>query len=172
MNLDSPSLPSLSGKDEIQPNEDLVNPWRLAQGDLVVARNLRGKVCRAIPSTLTIMKELVRRGIFPHHWEIYGVGFLELRNAFRSAQAPRSSAVLMEQWGVGISGGRGNEIYELVARKIGVPRAHIVEAVVERPAVEEVVSAHWQYKNAFELLVEVMDHERERLYQERQRLGE
>ena len=84
---------------EIQPTEDLITNERLAKGDLEVTYNPRDKINRAIPKDLTIVKELVRRGFFPQYYEIYGVGLLELRAAFRSPQSVRSNAVLTSQWG-------------------------------------------------------------------------
>lgn len=142
--------------------EDLITPERLAKGDLQVARGAGGRVRLAIPAGLTIVKELVRRGVFPYHYEIYGVGFLELQNAFRAPWAPRSGAVLMEQWGVGVSAGAANEIYELVYRKIGTSRVIIVEQVVTYPKEYEERSRHKDYESAFEALCAAMDEERER----------
>lgn len=151
--------------------ENLVTAERLAKGDLEVAMNGKGLVSRAVPLRLTIIKELVRRGIFPYHFEVYGVGFMELRNAFRSPWAPRSAAVLLEQWGVGVSNSRGNEVYQVACRKLGVRRVSVVEFVVESNKDHEDRRAMEDYKDCFELLVEVMDEERSRIFEEQNKYG-
>lgn len=152
--------------EEITPDDDLITPERLAKGDLEVAKNLKGKINRAVPIQLTIIKELVRRRVFPYHYEIYGVGFLELRNAFRAPWGVRSAAVLLEQWGVGISNSKADSIYQEVCRKIGQERIHVIEFVVEEMNNREEVCKHQDYKKSFELLVAAMDEERERLVRE------
>lgn len=155
--------------EEISPDEDLVNSWRLAQGDLEVAKNARGKICRAIPARLTIVKELIRRGIFPFHYEVYGVGFLELRAAFRTPWAVRSAAVLMEQWGVGVSIGRADEVYENICRKMGKWRINVVEFVATEEKDAECLEHHVWYKECFERLVGIMDEERSRIFNEKEK---
>lgn len=147
---------------EIPPDEDLISPERLAKGDLMVAKNMRGKVCRAIPTNLTLIKELIRRGIFPYHYEIYGVGFLELRAAFRAPWAVRSAAVLMEQWGIGLSNSKADAIYQNVCRQVGIWRTGVIEFVVESSKEHENSKHHEMYQDSFARLVLSMDEERER----------
>ena len=147
--------------------EDLVNVWRMAHGDLEAVVNGRGFISRAVPVRLTIIKELIRRGIFPYHWEVYSIGFCELRNAFLSPWGVRSSAVLLEQWGVGVSTSRADSIYQAVARGLGARRSGLVQYLVEEPKEKEVRAAHSIYKDCLERLVAIMDEEREKLYQER-----
>ncbi len=151
---------------DIDPSEDLITPARLAKGDLAVATNLRGKISRAIPANLTIAKELIRRRVFPYHYEIYGVGFLELRNAFRAPWAVRSSAVLLEQWGVGVSCSKANEVYENVCRRLGLRRIWVIEFVLEQMKDREDAQRHDMYKDCFDHLIEAMDEERSKLQQE------
>lgn len=154
--------------DEIGPNEDLVSPERLAKGDLEVVRNARGKVCRAMPAAehLTIIKELVRRGVMPHHYEIYGVGFLELRTAFRAPWAVRSAAVLLEQWGKGVSVSSAGTIYLNVCKGLNYKRVGVVEHVLEERKEFERRDFHDVYKECFERLIELMDEEREKVNKE------
>ncbi len=153
----------------IDSTEDLITKERLAKGDLEVAVNLRGKISRAIPANLTIIKELIRKRVFPYHYEIYGVGFLELRNAFRAPWASRSSAVLLEQWGFGVSNSRADSIYQSVCRQVGVEKMRVVEFVIESPKEKDDVEKHDEYKNCFDKLVEAMDEERERVSLEREK---
>lgn len=148
--------------EDIASNEDLITPERLAKGDLFVTVNLRGKINRAIPANLSIMKELIRRDVFPYHYEVYGVGFLELRHAFFSPLGTRSSAVLLEQWGKGISNGQGMDIFQTVCRKLGRARITVIEFVLTEPREKEVMAMHPVYKEAFETLIEIMDEEREK----------
>lgn len=153
------------GVEEIGSDEDLITPERRAKGDLEVAVNMRGKVSRAIPLNLTIIKELIRRRIFPYHYEIYGVGFLELRASFRARSSVRSSAVLLEQWGVGVSSGSASEVYQNVCRTMGTRRINIIQYVLEEMKEKERIDHHAYYKEAFECLISIMDEERERMYE-------
>lgn len=153
---------NMTNKWEIDPNEDLVTPERLAKGDLQVARNLRGKISRAIPADLTIAKELVRRGIFPYHYEIYGVGFLELQAAFRAPWAAKKMMGAMEQLGGGnLSGSQVDAMYEHVARELGQEKVYIVQYVIEQNKNKEDTGSHELYRKCFEALIEAMDEERE-----------
>ena len=159
----------MNPKDEISPDEDLINPWRLAQGDLEVAKNLKGKVSRAIPANLTIAKELIRRGVFPYHFEVYGHGFLELQNAFRAPWAAKCSAVLLEQWGAGVSNSLANEIYQTVYRKTGGKRIEVIRFAIEENKNRESEMGLLVYKECFERLIEAMDEERERVSSEQKK---
>lgn len=152
--------------DEIPCDEDLVTPERLAKGDLEVAINLRGKISRALPSNLTIIKELIRRRVLPYHYEIYGVAFLELRAAFRAPWGVRSSAVLLEQWGVGVSSSRADEVYENVCKALGENKIKVVQYVLEEMKEKEHRNHHEEYKDCFEILTQVMDAERQRIFEE------
>ncbi len=152
--------------EDISPTEDLVTEERLAKGDLQAVRNWRNKVIAAVPLNLTIVKEMIRRGVFPYHYEVYGVGFLELQAAFRAPWNVRSSAVLLEQWGVGMSDSRAGDIYQNVFRKVGPKRIEVVEYVVSRGKENMVPDWIGYYKECFDKLVEVMDEEREKAYNE------
>jgi hypothetical protein len=142
-------------------DEDLVTEARLAKGDLLVVKNWRGRVIHAIPKNLTIIKELIRRRVFPHHYEVYGIGFMELRNAFRAPWAVRSSAVLMEQWGIGVSNSKATEIYQHVCRELGNRRIDIIEFVVEASMDRLDQRKLDLWKDSFERLIATMDEERE-----------
>jgi hypothetical protein len=156
-----------SDKDEeIESIEDLIPKERLAKGDLTVSYNMRGKINRAIPASLTIIKELVRRGIIPYHHEIYAVGFSELRAAFRAPWAVRSSAVLLEQWGIGLSASKADSIYQHVCRKIGIWRGGVIEFIVETDKSHENKNHHALYNDCLSRLVEAMDEEREKAKEE------
>lgn len=167
---------------EISPDEDLVNEFRLAKGDLMVVVNGRGKISHAIPAGLTIMKDLVRRGVFPYHYEIYGVGFLELQSAFRTPLRAKCSSVLLEQWGVGVSAGRAAGLYIDICKGLGNRRVGMLEFVLENrerrnlrnaklaEAIEErrkdFSDGVEQMAECFERLVEIMDAEKERVLNE------
>lgn len=159
--------------DATTPDEDLVNKFRLAKGDLLVATNGRGKISHAIPSRLTVIKEYIRREVFPYHYEIYGMGFLELQNAFRSPTRAKCSSVLLEQWGIGASKGFAAAMYMGVCRKVGQRRIGQVEFFLETPerrktnvAVKKdrrLSESLDDFDKSFIRLVEIMDEERERL---------
>lgn len=158
-------------KNEIPPTEDLITPERLAKGDLEVATNTKGKISRAIPSNLTIVKELIRRGVFPYHYEIYGVGFLELRAAFRAPWRIRNSVALLEkealeQLGIVVSNTRADEIYQRVWRRLGTRKINIIQYVLEEMKEKEKREDHGTYKESFEYLVFYMDEEREKIFME------
>lgn len=145
---------------EITADEDLVNEWRRAKGDLEVAKNGKGNICLAIPANLTIVKELVRRRIFPYHYEIYGVGFLELRSAFRSPWAFRKMTGLVEQLGRGLSNSETEALYEIVCRRVGLRYIQVIEFVLEQPKEKEEKDHHNLYKESFDKLVTSMDEAR------------
>jgi hypothetical protein len=166
----------------ISPDEDLINPWRRAKGDLLVVVNGRGKVSHAIPSNLTIIKELIRREVLPYHYEIYGVGFLELQSAFRTPFRAKCSSVLLEQWGVGASAGRAAAIYLNVCRALGDKKISRIEFVLEtrdrrvskkkfagdlrrERRTEDAIT---EFCGCFERLIELMDKEKEELKKETQ----
>jgi hypothetical protein len=155
--------------DEISPHEDLINPWRLAKGDLEVVKNAKGKVSRAIPSDsqLTICKELVRRGVWPHHYGIYGDGFLELRNAFRAPGAYSRSAALLEIFGLSGTGGTAADIYIAVCKKAGSKRITILEYVLEQSRIMERFNHHDEYKDSMEILIVHMDAAKENFRNEK-----
>jgi hypothetical protein len=156
----------LADYDEIDPSEDLISPERLAKGDLEVATNMRGKINRAIPANLTIIKELVRRGVWAYHMEIYGVGYIELRNCFRAPWTARSCAVLLEQWGQGVSRGIAGEIYQNVNRKLGKNAIGWIEYVVEEPKEKEDPRFHGVWEECFNRLIAAMDEEKKRIEEE------
>lgn len=161
--------------ENISSSEDLINKWRLAQGDLLVAVNAKGKISHAIPAKLTIIKELIRRGIFPYHYEIYGVGFLEMQNAFRGPIRAKCSAVLLEQWGIGVSSGQAAGLYLAVCRQLGKHRTARIEFLLEmverRKKVNEIFYLNdrrqsesvEEFAKCFERLIEIMDAERAKL---------
>lgn len=151
---------------EIPPEEDLVTPERFAKGDLEVAKNHKGRIHRALPRNLTIIKELIRRDVFPLHYEIYGVNFLELRNAYRAPLAARLSAVLLEQWGAGVSHSWASSIYQRINKSLGRPRIRVVEFVLEESQDRENPQDHELYKESFEMLIGSIDEERERIQEE------
>lgn len=159
----------MSENENVQVDEDLVNKWRVAQGDLRVALNARGKISHAIPLQLTIIKDLIRRGIFPYHYEIYGVGFLELQSAFRTPMKAKCSAVLLEQWGVGPSSGNAAGIYLNVCKMLGNVRVKKIEFLLENGERRKNFGAVWngkerrkedslnEFAKHFERLIEIMD---------------
>lgn len=148
---------------DIEPTQDLITPERLAKGDLHVVLNWRGKVTAAVPMKLSLVKELIRRGVIPYHYEVYGVGFLELRAAFRAPWNVRSSAVLLEQWGIGVSENKASGVYQNVYRRVGAYPISVIEFVLEANKESEDNSKHQVYKDSFEKLVSAMDEERDRL---------
>jgi len=163
----------LEHRDEISPDEDLVNKWRLAKGDLIVAVNGRGKISHAIPATLTILKDYIRKGVFPYHYEIYGVGFLELQSAFRTPMKAKCSSVLLEQWGIGESSGYAAGFYLNVRKAIGTYRAGLLGMTLENTERRKRrISVIKERRNTlraeeiadcFERLIEIMDEERNRI---------
>lgn len=155
----------------ISPEEDLLTPERAAKGDLIVKRNGKGYINGAVLIDRLIIKKLVYNGILEYHHEIYGVGFLELRAAFRSPWAARISAILLEQFGKGISISHATEIYQNVCRGIRGRGLEVIQFALE---VEDELGEQIRrydvglYKEHFERLVGLMDNERERIYNETQ----
>lgn len=164
---------------EITISGDIVTPERLAKGDLLAGKNHLGVVYVVVPKTLTILKDLIRRGVFPPHYEIYALGFMELKNAFLSPMAPKSAAILLEQWGVGVSRGSGDSVYLSIARRMGAGRLFALQYLIDHPErrkrrgefvqgrknrriSEDETVKYWQ--NILEKLIETMDEEREKLF--------
>lgn len=139
---------------------DRVNRFRLAQGDLEVAKNSKKKICVAIPNSLTIVKHLVSKGIFPYHYEIYGVGFLELRSAFRSPWAFRKMTGLVEHLGRGLSNSQVEVIYEKVCKKTGLDHILVVEYLMDTMAPKDMIGQDPRWKDSFERLIVAMDESR------------
>lgn len=151
------------------PAEDLISEERLAKGDLVVTYNGRGKIKSAVPGHRYIIDRLVWGELLDYHHAVYGVGFLELRTAFRAPWATRISAVLLEQFGKGVSLSRATEIYQNVCNGFRGRGQAVVEYALET----EVDSSPDRYgvglyQEHFQRLVELMDQERERIYREEQ----
>lgn len=158
--------------------EHLITKERRAKGDLEVAINSKKYISRAIPARITIIKELVRVRVLPYHYEIYGVGFLEFQNAFRAPWAIRKMMGLLEQLGGGLSSSQVDAIYENVYRKLGKDRVAIIEFVLntqERRTIKKdsvtILKDRRKdnvptLKNCFEKLVEAVDEERRRVYEE------
>lgn len=161
-------------KEEIDTSiENLITPERLAKGDLEVSHNGKGMIHRAIPMNLTIIKELIRRRAFPHHFEIYGIGYLEMRASYLAPFRARGSVALLEkealeQLGINVNPTQTSELYRFVQKNLGVDRCKMVQWVVEseerrkpkknQPAfVEKRVSKVDLYKNCFERLAKCMD---------------
>jgi hypothetical protein len=159
---------------ETSVDEDLITPERYAKGDLQVAFNTHGKISKAIPLELTIVKELIRRRIFPHHYEIYGTVFLELRAAFRSVNGCRSAAVLLEQWGIGVSENNALQMYQHVSRRMKKHEIDIVEYTmnkIERRLKTVFLAGGKErrtpylenYRKTYDTLVVIIDEERKNL---------
>lgn len=165
--------------DDILSTEDLITPERRAKGDLQVAYNRRGKVSQAIPVNLTIVKELIRCKRFPHYYEIYGIGLLELRAAFLAPWRARNSVALLEsdaleQLGIRVGDSGATEMYHFLCKNFGMKNINIIQWVVESP---ERRSARLRvgvlkerrhdrldlFCNCFDLLVQLMDDERDRI---------
>lgn len=143
--------------------EDLVTPERKAKGDLEFVHNNKGRISHAAPARLTIIKELIRRDVLPYHYEIYGFGFLELRDVFLNPWAYRSAAQLLEQWGAGTSDTRAGDIYQNVCRVLGQERIPVIQYVMGEDKAKEDKEHHVIYKECFEKLATAMDEERERI---------
>lgn len=164
---------------EAVSTEDLVNPWRMAKGDLIVAVNSRGKISRAIPQKMPIIKDLVERGVVPYHYEVYGIRFLELQLAFRSPWAIRRMEGLMEQLGVGLTNSQLDAMYQNTCRFIGPKRVLTVEFFMqgfERRKIK--LEDEYKGKNrrteqkdkcrqVFEPLIEIIDSELRRIEEEK-----
>lgn len=152
----------------ISSEEHLVTPERLAKGDLHVQYNAKGFIKAALPTDRYVVKRLVKNGLLEYHHEIYGVGFLELRAAFRAPWATRISAVLLEQFGVGVSLSRATEIYQNVCRGLRGRGIEILEYALELENARQDKYSVGLYQEHFERLVQLMDEERERIYREQQ----
>jgi hypothetical protein len=80
--------------------------------------------------------------------------------------------VLLEQWGVGVSGGRADMVYQNVCRKIEMWRTGVIEFIVENDKSHENKAHHELYKDCLSRLIDAMDEEREKAYEESRRIGE
>ena len=170
---------------DVSPEEDLINKWRLAKGDLIVVVNGKGKISHAIPSSLTIMKDFIRRGVFPYHYEIYGMGFLELQSAFRTPFKAKCSSVLLEQWGIGASAGKAATLYIDIGKILGNRRMRLIEFVLETRERRNLKNSGIvaikkerrkedsieDFAGCFEQLIEIMDKEKEKLLEESKNLS-
>lgn len=154
------------GTGDIPPTEDLVLPERLAKGDLFYTKNLKGKINRAAQIDRSVIKELLRLEVLQFHHEIYGFGFLELRAAFRAPWAASSSAVLLGQWGIGISPSKAGEIYQNVCRGMRGRGLEVVQFALEGTKERAWKYERGLYQEHFERLVSLMDEERERISRE------
>ena len=162
----------------IAADEDLITPERLAKGDLLVSMNGKGMISSAVPLQRFVIKELIRRSVLDHYHEIYGMGFLELRAAFRAPWAVRSCAVLLEQWGKGLSISHATDIYQNVCRGFtGSRGVEVIQFALETEVgVEEPQRVVARYSNGvylefFDKLVGKMDEERERIANMVQKYG-
>ena len=155
------------------PEEDIVTPERVARGDLNVSYNSKGKINSAMVRDNVIIKELIRLRVLDTFHEIYGLSFLELRAAFRAPWAPKCSAVLLEQWGIGVSVSSATEIYQNVCREFWGSRGlEIIQYALEREIPIESPEqikidmiakySNGHYQEFFEKLVTVLDEEREK----------
>lgn len=145
--------------------EGIVTVERAAKGDLAVKWNVEGVVIDAVSLVRFVVNELIAREWLDIHHEAYGLGFLELRAAFRSPWAARSGAVLLEQWGIGMSAGIAASVYQTVSREIGGKGVEIVGYCMETPFVDVESLGRFSkghYQEYFDKLVVAMDTERER----------
>lgn len=166
----------------ISAEEDLITPERYAKGDLEVATNLKKKISRAVPMNLTIIKELIFKDVFPFHYEIYGVGFLELQASFRAPWRVRNSVALLEkealeQLGIAVSTSKASEMYQHVCKQLGKYKIDMLQFMMEYSENRKKMDKEYkgnerrrnrqdEYKNCFEHLVGIMDAERERIFNE------
>lgn len=156
-------------KDEfITADEDVITPERLAKGDIFVGKNAKGKISTAAVIDNSIIKALIDRNSLQSHHEIYGLGFLELQAAFRAPWMVKSCAVLLAQWGVGISGSRATEIYQNVCRGMRGRGIEVVQHAMNERADIIVRYPVGLYQEHFDRLVSLMDEERERILNEAQ----
>lgn len=153
--------------------ESLITPERLAKGDLEVAINGRGMIVRAIPIRLTIVKDLIKSRKFPNHFEIYGIGFLEMKAAYLAPFRARSSVAYLdkaalEQLGINTTPTETVELYRYVNRAMGVAKTNVIQWIVETEErrnpknnkqflKERRTDQVENYKICFEKLVNVMD---------------
>lgn len=154
----------------ISPEEDLVTPEREAKGDLETQRNMKGKISRAIVTDRAIIKRLVHLEWLEHHHEVYGMGFLELRLAFRSPWLERCYMALIQQWGINNS--NAGEIYQNVCRGMRGRGIQVVEHALENTYEALTKYDKGLYQEHFDRLVLLMDEERERIKREKEKYGE
>lgn len=159
---------------EISCTEDIITPERAAKGDLKISYNRYGKISDATPIDKFVIRELIRIGVMDKLHEIYGLGFLELRAAFRSPWNVKSGAVMLAQWGKGISTSQAGAIYQNVCRGIKGRGIEVIEYAMEcdytllEGGRSKCVALYDNglYKEHFEKLIELMDSERERAFEE------
>lgn len=150
-------------EESTEPGEDLVTPERLAKGDIWVKKNLKDKISAAGWIDNSIVKKLVKIEVLQYFHEIYGLGFLELRLAFRAESLEKSFFVLLPAWACGVSGGRAIEIYQNVCRGMLGRGLKVVEFAMEQNADRIRQFDNGLYVEHFDRLVELMDKERERI---------
>ncbi len=148
--------------------ESLITDERLAKGDLRTVVNGKGFIKTAEPNERYIIEKLVRDEKLDYYHAIYGVGFLELRAAFRSPWATKISAVLLEQFGVGISLSRATELYQNVCRGMLGRGLEVVQFAMEMGTTHISSYSIQLYQEHFQRLVDLMDEERRRIYDEEQ----
>lgn len=163
----------------ISSDEDLITPERMAKGDLDTEENSKGFIRTAIPKKLFVIDKLIYNGLLEPHHEIYGVGFLELRSAFRAPWAARVSAILMEQFGKGVSISKATEIYQNICRGINSKGIEVIQYALEirgnKESETQSLLMRYEisiYQEYFNKLVSHMDEERERIYREQKEIVE
>lgn len=155
--------------EEIQADEDLITPERLVKGDLKITFNAKGKINSALPGERYLIEKLIEQEILDYHHKIYGMGFLELRAAFRSPWNAKCSAVLLERWGIGLSSSRAGEIYQNVCRGMLGRGLEVIQFALEMEVEDTKVYQKYGaglYQEHFDRLVELMDVERKRAQEE------
>lgn len=163
-----------SGRDEtfipIGADEDVVTPERMAKGDLSTTRNAKGKINGAAPHDKYVIDKLLKNGVLEHHHKMHGLGFLELRAAFCAPWAAKSSAILLAQWGAGVSLSRATEIYQNVTKRLLGKGTRVIQYALEVEVAEEIGEGYSRaiYQEYFDNLVTYMDEELERIRKERE----
>lgn len=146
--------------------EDLITPERLKKGDVRIKLNARSKISWAAQVDASVVRELIKLEWLERHHEIYGLGYLELRTAFRSPQLEKSCAVLLAQWGKGISNSRAGEIFQNVTRGMTAKGIVVVTHACEQHKSKIGNYEKGVYQEHFERLAGLMDEERDRVKNE------
>lgn len=147
---------------ELPPNSPLVNPYRLAKGDLDIHQNSKGIIDAAWQRRDALIDYLIALRILEDHHAYYAMVFYDLRRAFRRRVSYKSNSIYAaEFFGADTSDGHFETCYLRVCRQIaGKTETAIMFICDNPPTVTNKKAAYigrFQAQAAFERLVSAID---------------
>jgi hypothetical protein len=146
-------------------NSPVVNPYRMAQGDLdgvVRGQGAEAHIAHAQVQDFTILADLIRRGFLEEHHRAYGMCFLELQHAFTARLRYKANSIFLEGvMGAPIPSALAEALYLRTLRDITRIRARIIERaclhLAETDTACKIIQGINAYQESFDWLVRVTD---------------